>query len=188
MAATATLLWRASCFPSWMTPPGTGIQPGQRLANARHLVGTGSMTMALSPRHPADRPGPDRRSGSDNDRAYLLRDPGRWGQFRPYRRAGAEMLAMAAPDDSQLFRLASRMVAADSRYGARYPSNGRHLISRQGSHPVSCRTGDLCTGTRVAWSDGQPTSGSAELSALLARILMRKQNWRSRSSRSLKLD
>jgi hypothetical protein len=30
--------------------------------------------------------------------------------------AGAEMLAMAAPDDSRLSRLASRMVAADLRW------------------------------------------------------------------------
>jgi len=35
--------------------------------------------------------------------------------------AGGKMLAMAAPDDSRLSRLASRTVAADSRYGARYP-------------------------------------------------------------------
>jgi len=35
--------------------------------------------------------------------------------------AGAEMLAIAAPDDSRLSRFASRTVAADSRYGARYP-------------------------------------------------------------------
>jgi len=39
--------------------------------------------------------------------------------------AGAEMLAMAAPDDSRLFRLASRTVAAVSRYAARYLPNGR---------------------------------------------------------------
>jgi hypothetical protein len=73
------------------------------------------------------------------------RDPGpvrcRWGQFRPSRQADGEMFAMAAPDDSRLSRLASRTVSADSRYGARYPLNGRQSISRQGSHPVSCRTG-----------------------------------------------
>ncbi len=45
---------------------------------------------------------------------------------------------MAAPHDSRLSRLASRTVAADSIYGARHPP---YLISRQGSHPVSCRTG-----------------------------------------------
>src|ERR1019366_698728 len=50
---------------------------------------------------------------------------GRWGQSRPSSRAGAEMLAIAAPDDSRLSRIASQTVAADSRYGARYPPNGR---------------------------------------------------------------
>jgi hypothetical protein len=34
-----------------------------------------------------------------NDLVYLLQDPGRWRQSRPSRRAGADMLAMAAPDD-----------------------------------------------------------------------------------------
>ena len=56
-----------------------------------------------------------------NDLVYLLLDPARRGQFRPSRRAGAEMLAMAAPDDSRLSGLASRTAAAGSRYGARYP-------------------------------------------------------------------
>ncbi len=51
----------------------------------------------------------------------LFGSPGRV----PSRRAGAEMLAMAAPDDSRLSRLASRTAAADSRYGARYPAYGR---------------------------------------------------------------
>jgi hypothetical protein len=58
--------------------------------------------------------------GFGNDLMYLLRDPGQWGQFRPSRRVGAKMLAIAAPDDSRLSRLASRMAAADLRYSTRH--------------------------------------------------------------------
>ncbi len=47
-------------------------------------------------------------------------DPARVRRLRRAH-AGAEMLAMAAPDDSRLSRLASRTVAADPGYGARYP-------------------------------------------------------------------
>ena len=76
-----------------------------------------------------------------------LRAPGAdLARVRCLRRAhaGAEMLAMAAPDDSRVSRLASQTVAADPRYGARYPPYlVGNLIAkvRQGSHPVSCRTG-----------------------------------------------
>jgi len=41
-----------------------------------------------------------------------------------------------------------------------------NLISRQGSPRRRAEPGDLCAGTRMAWSDGQPTSGSADVSAL----------------------
>jgi hypothetical protein len=62
-----------------------------------------------------------RMSQFGNELAYLLRDPGRRCQSRQSRRADAEMLAMVAPDDSRLSRLASRTAAADLRYGARLP-------------------------------------------------------------------
>jgi hypothetical protein len=60
-------------------------------------------------------------SRAGNESVYLLRDRGRRGQFRPSRGAGAEMLAMVAPDDLRLYRLASRTAAADLRYSARHP-------------------------------------------------------------------
>jgi hypothetical protein len=56
-----------------------------------------------------------------NDRMYLLRVSGQQGQSRPSRRVGAEMLAIVAPDDLRLYRLASRTAAADLRYSTRHP-------------------------------------------------------------------
>src|SRR5271170_4604469 len=46
-----------------------------------------------------------------------------------------------------------------------------NLISRQGSRPVSCRTGRSMCGTRMAWSDGQPTSEFAEMRTSLGCIV-----------------
>src|SRR6266702_1430445 len=54
---------------------------------------------------------------------------------------GAKMLAMAAPGGSRLPRLASRTVAADQRYGARYPPIGSGLGSMPaGSVMIQIRT------------------------------------------------
>jgi hypothetical protein len=72
-----------------------------------------------------------------NDSMYLLRDWGRRGQFRPFSGSCAEMLAMAAPDDSRLSQLASRTGHRPTRDMARdiRPMVG-NLISRKGNHPV----------------------------------------------------
>ena len=85
-----------------------------------------------------------------------LRAPGAdLARVRCLRRAhaGAEMLAMAAPDDSRVSRLASQTVAADPRYGARYPPYlVGNLIAkvRQGSHPGVVPNRAICVPVR-AW-------------------------------------
>src|ERR1700733_12154077 len=99
---------------------------------------------------------------SGNDSTYLLRDPGRRGEFRPSRRAGAEMLATVAPDNSRLFRVAPRTIAADSRYGVRYPPYGRQpdgiavraIVLRSVPRFASCcllAINEACASKRSAW-------------------------------------
>jgi len=52
-----------------------------------------------------------------------------------------------------------------------HPMVGNLLAAKVAT--ISCQTGDLCAGTRMARSDGRLTSGSAEMSVFSRRISMR---------------
>ena len=109
-----------------------------------------------------------------NDPMYLLRDRGRWRQSRPSRRGWRRDGRHGG--SRRLAAIPARVTDGSSRLEIWCAISAQmvgNLISRQGSHPVSCRTGDLCAGTRMAWPDVQPTSGSAEMRASYLRILMR---------------
>ncbi len=78
----------------------------------------------------------------------------------------AEMLAMVAPE--RVAAIPARVTDSTGQpeiWRAISALSGRRS-SRQGSRPVSWRTGRLRSGTRMASSDGQRTSGSAEMSEL----------------------
>jgi hypothetical protein len=102
-------------FSSWLIGPDGCSRPRSRTMCHSGLCGPcqagGSLQFRLQ-----DQASGQQRSGgiaygadifmsrTGNDHTYLLRDRGRWGQFRPSRRAGAGMLAMQYEKYFALFR------------------------------------------------------------------------------------
>ncbi len=132
--------WTASCAAPWI-----GRRPLPAKVSSRER-----------PHHAGQRQRAKRAKRgccqAGNDPMYLLRDWGRQGQSRPSRRAGTEMLAMAAPDDSRLFRrstdarICRNEDVAESYSNAftRVPSSvtataGSGLVVRVGAIPAPIR-------------------------------------------------
>jgi hypothetical protein len=87
---------------------------------------------------------------SSNDQMYLLRDPGRWRQSRPSRRGWRRDARHRG--SRRLAAIPARVTDGSSRLEIWCAISAQmvgNLISRQGSHPVSCRTGRSVY--RYAW-------------------------------------
>jgi EmrB/QacA subfamily drug resistance transporter len=121
--------------------------PARRSAETRTFATTKRGVLALA----------DWSVLAGNDPMYLLRDPGRPGQFRP---SGRDARGRGAPE--RVAAIPARVTDSTGQpeiWRAIFALSGRQS-NRQVSRPVSWRTGRLCDGTRMALSDGQRTSES----------------------------
>jgi hypothetical protein len=74
---------------------------------------------------------------------------------------------MVAPDNSQLFRVAPRTIAADSRYGVRYPNRAICVPVCAWPGPTVSRRPYLPMNGRVDYSEICTTVGSARATVWL---------------------